>query len=65
MSVNRLEKLAPLSGIAMVVFWSTFGFVLISSFDAFPSGNQIIEVFRQDPARIQVGALLSSFWGLH
>ena len=63
MSINRLEKLAPLSGIAMVVFWSTFGFVLISSFDDFPTGEQIIEVFRKYPARIQVGAFLSGSWG--
>lgn len=58
-----LERIAPLSGIAMVVV-SIVGLILIGSFDYFPTAGRALEIFSKNPSRVQRGALIAGFYGV-
>lgn len=58
-----LERIAPLSGIVMVVF-SIVGLILIGSFDYFPTAERALEIFSDKPDRVQRGALIIGFYGV-
>jgi hypothetical protein len=60
---SRLEKLAPLSGIAMIVFLMT-GVVLINAFDYMPTADRAAEVFGQNPGRVESGGYFGVVSGL-
>jgi hypothetical protein len=59
----RFENLAPLGGIVMVVLM-VIGFLLIWPLDYFPSAERALEIFSEDPPRVQRGALLAGFYSV-
>jgi hypothetical protein len=63
MTASRLEKFAPLTGIIMVVL-SLIGIVLIGAFDYFPTADRALEIFSENPARVQRGAIFVGFYSV-
>ncbi|HEY5728484.1 MAG TPA: hypothetical protein VIS72_00425 [Anaerolineales bacterium] len=64
MNINRLENLAPLSGIVMVGVLVT-GHVLTGGFGGYQAtAEKAIESVNQDPTRVYVGTLLAGFYSV-
>ena len=64
MNNSRLEKLAPLTGVVMVVLM-IIGAVLIGAYDYQPSADRAVEIFRDNPTGVIAGGflgLLSAFF---
>ncbi len=61
MSVDRLSKWAPLSGIVMVVLWVVGILDVTSGFGYTATPAQALHRFSQDPVRVQRGALLAGY----
>jgi len=63
-NTDRLENLAPLSGIAMVGVLVT-GHVLTGGFGGYQAtAEKAIESVNQDPTRVYVGTLLAGFYSV-
>lgn len=58
MNESRLERLAPLTGIAFVVLFLA-GVLLINNYDYLPPGDEIKSFYEDDSTRIAVGAFLA------
>lgn len=58
-----VERIAPLSGIVMVVL-SIIGLILIRSFDYFPTAERALEIYSENPTRVQRGAILGGFYAV-
>lgn len=64
MNSSSLERLAPLSGIVMVVLWLA-GIVLVTgSFSYTATPEEALQSLGQDPGRTQAGALLAGFYSV-
>lgn len=64
MNTARLSKLAPLSGIIMVVLW-IFGLILVTAeFGYTITRNEALDGLSENPARIQAGTLLAGFYSV-
>ncbi len=59
----RLERYAPLSGIALVIA-TVMSLALTRTFDYFPTAERAFEFFTADPARVGRGALIGGLYGV-
>lgn len=59
MDANRLEKLAPLTGVIMVVLMMA-GASLVSAFDYLPAPDSAVEIFSQNSNRVAIGGLVGA-----
>jgi len=57
------ERLAPFSGIVMVVLW-VIAIVLTSPLEYFPTQERAFEILSENATRIQRGALIGGFYSL-
>lgn len=59
MNDNRLEMLAPLTGVIMVVLMMA-GALLVNAFDYFPKADRAVEIFSQNSNRVAIGGLVGA-----
>jgi len=62
MDYSRIERLAPLTGIAFVALLVA-GYILMGTADYFPTQDRALEIFSANSDQVQLGALLGGFIG--
>ncbi len=63
MHTSRLDRLAPLTGIAFVALL-VVGYLLMGVADYFPTQERALEIFSANPDQVQLGAILGGFYGI-